>query len=55
MQHRKIERNKDLVLKHKQGWSYRKLGRFFRIDVRWAWEIFQRDKDLYNLEENKTT
>lgn len=44
------ERNRDLVLKRVGDpvkWSYRALGRHFRIDIRSAWEIFQRDLTKY--------
>ena len=46
----KKERNKELVLKrlsNPKRWSFRRLGRFFNMDVRAAWDIFQRDKDKY--------
>ncbi len=44
------ERNKDLVLKRvgdPKKWSFRALGKHFRIDTRSAWEIFQRDLTVY--------
>ncbi len=44
----KIKRNKKLVqLRNKKGLSFRELARFFNIDVKTAWEIYQRDKDKY--------
>ena len=51
------ERNRDLVKKrvtNPEKWSYRALSRHFRIDIRSAWEIFQRDLTAYaNREEIK--
>lgn len=44
------ERNKDLVLKRVEDpkkWAFRALGKHFRIDTRAAWEIFQRDLQVY--------
>ena len=40
---KKEERNKDLVKKRKQGWSYRKLAIHFNLDVKTIYEILQRE------------
>ena len=36
------QRNKELVKKRKQGWSYRKLANHYGINVKTAYEICQR-------------
>ena len=40
------KRNKKLVqLRDKKGLSFRELARFFDINVKTAWMIYQRNKD----------
>lgn len=47
-----MERNQELVKKRKQGWPYRKLARFFGIEVSTVHEIYHRDKDKYAKRSN---
>lgn len=47
---RKVERNRELVLKRKEDprkWSIAKLGEHYGITKRAVWEIWHRDKELY--------
>ncbi|MBI5793727.1 hypothetical protein HZA87_01380 [Candidatus Uhrbacteria bacterium] len=39
----KQERNDMLVKLKNEGWSFRQLADFFNIDVRAAWEIYERE------------
>jgi Mor family transcriptional regulator len=43
---RKEQRNKELVKKRKEGWTFRQLAQHYHIDVRAVWEIYQKYKDL---------
>jgi hypothetical protein len=38
-------RNEAMFVKWKQGWSYRKLSRFYKIDIRACWEIVKSKKE----------
>lgn len=44
----KKERNKDLVLKRKSGWSFRKLATYFNIKVSTVFEIWKLNEDKYS-------
>jgi Mor family transcriptional regulator len=46
---RKNKRNEELVKKRKAGWSYGELAEHYRIDKRAAWEIYQRDKNEFEI------
>lgn len=48
MSHRKDERNKDLIEKREQGWSYGRLAKFYRIQKSYARQIYERDKNRFN-------
>jgi hypothetical protein len=40
---KKAKRNKELVKKRQQGWSYRKLADYYNINVKTAFEIYQNE------------
>jgi hypothetical protein len=39
----KTKRNKELVKKKRQGWSYKELGEYFNLNKKTAWEIYQNE------------
>lgn len=43
----KVERNKDIVDKRRQGWSFRKIAGHFNINLRTAYDVYQRFKNKY--------
>jgi len=39
----KKKRNKELVRKRQQGWSFRKIADYYNINVKTAFEIYERE------------
>jgi Mor family transcriptional regulator len=46
----KKDRNKDIYNKRLEGWSYRKLSRYFNIDVRAVFDIVKRYKKIEGVD-----
>ncbi len=39
----KIQRNKEIVKKRQKGWSFRDLAKYYNINVKTVFEIYQRE------------
>lgn len=47
----KVKRNSNIVLKRKANpkkWTFRALGKFFKLDEKTVYEIWKRDQDKYS-------
>jgi len=47
MSREKTERNKEIIEKKQQGWSFRRIGAHFNLDEKTVYAIYTRDKDKF--------